>query len=509
MPNQLFLDVNPYQVRVALVEDGSLTELHIERKGGERLVGNVYLGRVKNVLPGMQAAFVDIGLERNAFLYAGDINFDPEDTHFTEKEADEPAIPDIQSLVKVGQSILVQVIKEPFGTKGARITTNITLPGRALVLMPNASYIGVSRRIEAEEDRTALRTMLEQMRPHGMGLIARTVSLGMSREELQSQIDEQYALYQRILLGAQNATAPALIHSEESLVYRTVRDLFDTEIDSFLISDAKTYCRVLEIVKTMSPHLLKRVKLFQKHYDMFGYYGLDSKIDKAIRRKVWLKSGGYLVFDHAEALTVIDVNTGKYVGNHDLQETIFNTNVEAAYEVARQIRVRDLSGIIVVDFIDMEDAENRDKLVEILRQAVKRDRTRTTIQGMTGLGIVEMTLKKLKQTLNSVFYQPCVYCGGEGVLLSSASMAMTARKECLRMFYETDYRYVVIKAHPAVLAEIQAMTKPNARLIPEVFGKEVYLLPCDNMHMEHLEVEGARSPVELKETGAYKLVERK
>ncbi len=504
--NRIYLEVNPYQVRVALTEDDALAELYIERKGGERIVGNVYKGKVKNVLPGMQAAFVDIGLQRNAFLYAGDIIIEEnEDFRFNGKPPQDASTPDIRSLVKVGQDILVQVIKEPFGTKGARITTNITLPGRSIVLMPNADYVGVSRRIEKEEDRAEIREVLEKIRPPHIGVIARTVSLGLTEEALKEQIDEQMRVYRQIMLHYEEVKAPSSVHSEESLVYRTIRDLLRADIDVLLINDPRTYQLVIKTVMVLSPQLINRVKLFHKHYDMFAYYGLESKIDKALRRKVWLKSGGYLIFDRAEALTVIDVNTGKYVGTNDLQMTILNTNIEAAQEVARQIRVRDLSGIIVVDFIDMEDAENREKLLEILREATKRDRTRTSIMGITGLGIVEMTRKKLKQSLGSVFYEACPYCDGLGVLKNKSSMAMEARKECLKLFYDTDCKAVVIKGHPVIIAEIMSKTNSEARLIPLVQNKMVFVLPCDNMHWEHLEVDPVYDLSELRKTGAVKL----
>ena len=506
MGNRIYLDVNPYQVRVALTEDDALAELYIERKGGERIVGNVYKGRVKNVLPGMQAAFVDIGLERNAFLYAGDIVLGENwDFRFNGKPPQDMDTPDIRSLVHVDQEIMVQVIKEPFGTKGARITTNITLPGRAIVLMPNADYVGVSRRIEEEEERAKLRETMERVRPEHIGVIARTVSLGMDEEELRAQIDEQMRLYRQIMLQCEQLHAPALVHSEESLIYRTVRDLLREEIEALYVNDPSAYQCVVNTVQAMSPQLVDRVCLFHKHYDMFAYYDLESKIEKALRRKVWLKSGGYLVFDRAEALTVVDVNTGKYVGKDDLQITIFNTNVEAAQEIARQIRVRDLSGIIVVDFIDMEDAENREKLLETLREATKRDRTRTSIMGITGLGIVEMTRKKLKQSLGSVFYEACPYCDGMGILKNKTSMAMEARRECLKLFYDTDCKAVVIKGHPVIIAEIMSMTKPEARLIPLVQNKMVYVQPSDNMHWEHLDVEPVFDLAQLHQMHAVKL----
>ncbi len=507
MGNRIYLEANPYQVRVALTEDDALAELYIERKGGERIDGNIYKGKVKNVLPGMQAAFVDIGLDKNAFLYAGDIiNIaERDDFRFNGKPAEETSTLDIRSMVKTGQEIMVQVIKEPFGTKGARITTNITLPGRSIVLMPNADYVGVSRRIENEEDRTALREVLERIRPPHIGVIARTVSLGLSEEALHEQIDQQMRLYRQIMLHYEEVKSPCLVHSEESLVYRTVRDMLRDDIQAFLVNDAALYQRIVQTVKVMSPHLVDRIRLFHKHYDMFAYYDLESKIEKALRRKVWLKSGSYLVFDSAEALTVIDVNTGKYVGTNDLQSTILHTNIEAAQEVARQIRVRDISGIIAVDFIDMEDAANREKLLEVLREATKRDRTRTSIMGITGLGIVEMTRKKLKQSLSSVFYESCPYCDGLGILKNKSTMAMEARKECLKLFYDTDCKAVIIKGHPVIIAEVMSMTKPEARLIPLVQNKMVYVMPCDNMHWEHLEVEPVYNLQDLRDSGAVKL----
>ena len=493
MSNIIYVEANPYVTRVALTENDSLAELYVERRGKERIVGNIYKGKVKNVLPGMQAAFVDINAQ-----YSEDFKFND--------SKEQAGVQDIRSLVHVGQEIMVQVIKAPFGTKGARITTHITLPSRAIVLMPMADYVGVSHRIESEEERTELRTLLEEICPKNVGVIARTVSLGLSREELVHQIDAQMRLYKQINRNYEDAKAPALIHSEEGLLYRTIRDMLRSDIDAMYINDAKTYQNAKRIAQCMSPDLADQIQLFHKHYDMFSYTGLEAKIARTLRRKVWLKSGGYLVFDQAEALTVIDVNTGKYVGTSNLQETILNTNIEAAEELARQIRVRDISGIIVVDFIDMEDAANREKILEILRNATKRDRTRTTIMGMTDLGIVEMTRKKVQQSINSMFYEECPYCSGEGILKSKLAMAITARKECMRLFYETDCKAVVITGHPVIIAEIMSMTKPDERLIPLVQNKQVFVLVNENMHWEHLEVEPVGSLAEARAKGATMLL---
>lgn len=505
MPNHIYVDTNPYETRIAVSEDGNLAELYIERKNGINIVGNIYKGKVKNVLPGMQAAFVDIGLERNAFLYADDINLDECGDLRMMIEGKDLKTPDIRNLVHEGQEIMVQVLKEPFGAKGARITTNITIPGRKIVLMPKADYFGISRRIEDTEERERLQGILKEITPEHTGLIARTAARGVSKEELLEEVVHQQHIYEEILKAYKSGKTPSLIHSEEDLVSRKIRDLFTEEIDSLQISDKTCYEHVVRLVKKMSPKLLNRVVYFDKHYDMFSYYGLDAKIEKALKRKVWLKCGGYLIFDTAEALTVIDVNTGKYVGKNNLQETIVNTNIEAAKEIAQQIRLRDISGIIVVDFIDMEDAENREKVLNVFKEAIKKDKTRTSIMGITDLGIVEMTRKKVRQSLNSVFYGPCPYCGGEGVIFSTESMALKARKEVLRLFHESDHPYVVIKAHQAVCAEIAAKTKPDARLIPLYPGKDVYLLPCENMYIEHMECEGCDDIKEYIAQGATKL----
>ena len=489
MPTKVYLDANPHEVRVAVVEEERLAELYVERKGGQRTAGNIYKGIVKNVLPGMQAAFVDIGLERNAFLYAGDINQEDEELRLDDS-VDPATVPDIRSLVKVGQEVMVQVLKEPFGGKGARITTNITLPGRVLVLMPFADYLGISRRIEGEAERARLKAILEKSDRQGMGIIARTVARGAGEEELQAQFAELQALYQSILKNYQAVQGPALVHSDENLVFRAVRDILSEETECMEVSDPAVYAYACKVAEMMSPHLMERIHLFTKHYDMFRYFGLDTKIDKALRRKVWLKSGGYLIFDAAEALTVIDVNTGKYVGREDLQQTILNTNLEAAREIAVQIRLRDISGIIVVDFIDLEAAEDREKVLQTLREATKRDRTRTTILGLTDLGIVEMTRKKVKQSLSSVYYEPCPYCNGEGRTLSAESVALDARREVLHMFNETQYRYALIKAHPHVIEQMRKMSTKKTPLIPRMPGKRVYVLEDPAMHLARMECEG-------------------
>ncbi|NLH97574.1 MAG: Rne/Rng family ribonuclease [Clostridiaceae bacterium] len=419
MKKQLIADIGQNESRVALLEDGELEEIYIERPGIDRLVGNIYRGRVCSVLPGMQAAFVDIGYEKNAFLYAGDIVEVKEYGEDDDDHTHDAKNLDIAGLVKVGQELTVQVIKEPMGSKGPRVTTNITLPGRHLVLLPGADYTGVSRRIEDEEERAKLKKIAEKLKPEGMGLIVRTASEGMEEEDFLDDLDFLLKLWESIKMKEKRGPVPRCIHKDLSLVYRMVRDLFTRDIDKFVINDRGHYEKVLELVEIVSPDLKRRVEYFTKDTDIFGYYQLDSKLSRALSRKVWLKCGGYLVIDRTEALTVIDVNTGKYVGKRNLEDTVLKTNLEAADEIARQLRLRDIGGIIIIDFIDMHDREHQHMVLDRLKQALKKDRTKTIVVGMTGLGLIEMTRKKVRQDLSSIMLVECPHCDGTGRLLAS------------------------------------------------------------------------------------------
>ena len=338
MKKCIIADVNQFEARVALLEENQLVEIQVERRGRERLVGNIYKGRVENILPGMQAAFIDIGLNRNAFLYAGDILVDKADLGFEGEEGNTKVeIPNIKDILNVGQEIIVQVLKQPGGSKGARVTTHITLPARSLVLMPTVNHIGVSRKISDEAERERLKYILEDIKPEKMGLIVRTVAEGKSREDFEHEVIFLRRLYERIQQKEKFISAPRLLHAEESLVFRTVRDMFISSVDEFIINDNDTYQKVLAVAKIVAPNMDSKIKLYTGEDNIFDYYDLNSKIEKALSNKVWLKSGGYLIIDEAEALTVVDVNTGKYVGNNDFQETILKTNIEAAYEISKQI----------------------------------------------------------------------------------------------------------------------------------------------------------------------------
>ncbi|HHV60541.1 MAG TPA: Rne/Rng family ribonuclease [Clostridiaceae bacterium] len=421
MTSKILVDVGPRENRVALVEDNELVELYIERLVGDRLVGNIYRGKVCSVLQGMQAAFIDIGYERNAFLYVADAipENENEKDKLIKRKGNKLAINDI---LKPGQEITVQVVKESIDNKGPRLTTHLTLPGRYLVLLPYADYTGVSRRIEDEEERKRLKHIIEKIKPEGMGIIARTAAEGKDEYEFVNDLNFLKKLWHTISQREQKGNVPRCIYTDLDLVSRTVRDMFTADIGRFIINDLKTAQKVMDLLDIISPSLKSRVEYFDKGYGLFDYYGIGTEILRALSKKVWLKCGGYLIIEATEALTVIDVNTGKYVGGKNLEETVVRTNLEAAAEIARQLRLRDIGGIIIIDFIDMYEQEHQQLVINELKKALKKDRTKTAVIGLTGLGLVEMTRKKVRQPLDSIMYTDCPNCHGTGKILNESQM---------------------------------------------------------------------------------------
>jgi ribonuclease G len=492
-------DINEFEARVALLEDNNLVEIHVERTGKERLVGNIYKGRVENILPGMQAAFIDIGLDRNAFLYAGDILVDKADLGFGEDEGNSKVdIPKIKDILKVGQEIIVQVLKQPGGAKGARVTTHITLPARSLVLMPTVNHIGVSRKISDEEERERLKIILEEIKPSEMGLIVRTVAEGKSREDFEQEVSFLNRLYEKIMNKTEYITAPRLIHAEESLIFRTVRDMFISSVDKFIINDRENYEKVIAVAKIVAPSMCKKVTLYNGEENIFDYYELNTKIEKALSNKVWLKSGGYLIIDETEALTVIDVNTGKYVGTNDFQETILKTNIEAAYELSKQLRLRDISGIIIVDFIDMDILANKEKIIEELEKALETDRTKTNVLGITDLGLVEMTRKKVRRRLSSLVKMPCPYCAGSGFVYSEESMALKIKRDLENFIYDNNCREFFIEVHPNVLSYVLKMMDQGNVYMPRHSDKRFFIKAVNTLHIEDINIKAINSHKELE-----------
>ncbi|MDI1470946.1 MAG: Rne/Rng family ribonuclease [Thermodesulfovibrio sp.] len=431
MSNELLINVTKQECRVALLEGGQVVEFYIERKGDASFVGNIYKGRVVKVLKGMQACFIDIGLDKAAFLYVDDIRGGikelypflegDEETEFISKLDFKDA--SIEELVQQGQEILVQVAKDPIGTKGARVTSRITLPGRYVVLMPGMEHIGVSRKIEDEEKRKQLKELATKIKPTGFGLIMRTVSEDASEEEIKRDIDFLLLLWDNIQKKKDKVHAPSLIHSEFDLVLRSLRDFMNQNVDRLIIDNYNEWIRLKEFAQIYFPRIADKIELFEGDEPIFDAFGVEVDLDRSLERKVWLKSGGYIVIDQTEAMTVIDVNTGKFVGKENLEDTILRTNLEAVKEIAYQIRLRNLGGIILIDFIDMEKDENKQKVINAMAEAMKKDRAKTTIYNITDLGIVQMTRKRTRESLEHILCDSCPYCEGKGRVKSAKTVA--------------------------------------------------------------------------------------
>lgn len=418
-------------------------EYYLERPEADRIVGNIYRGRVENVLPGMQAAFVDIGTGKNAFLYIDDC-LSP-----GEEGKNKPAI---NQVVTQGQEIVVQVSKEPFGTKGARVTTQVSLPGRYGVFMPEVDYIGVSRRIQQESERTRLRNIAAEALQPGEGAIIRTLAEGASQKELTADLAFLRARWQRAWNEMKERKSPVLVHRDMDLISRVARDMLSEDVEELVVDSRACYQEIRELLAHYRPSLTDRVKLHSGPVDLFVHYGVESEIEKALRRKVWLKNGGYLVIDQTEAMTVFDVNTGKFTGNHDLEATVVKTNVEACREIARQLRLRRIGGIIIIDFIDMKQDEHRARVLEAMSQELRKDRTKTHLLGFTKLGLLEMTRKKEHQTLSDTLLRSCPSCEGRGHILSEETLLGELERELIAHGRDDRHEYAVVEVHPHLLA---------------------------------------------------------
>ena len=473
----IMVTIAPEETRMALVENGVLEAFEVERSSHSHLVGNIYKGQVQNVLPGMQAAFVDIGTGKNAFMYIGDGL--PQDVIKT--------LPKTHH-IHIGQKIPVQIIKDAIGSKGPRATTHISLPGRNVVLMPTAAYIGMSRRITDEAERNRLHKIAEKICPKGMGLIIRTVAVGQSEETLAADAKYLVRLWQSILARFRlKNKGTALLYRDADLIIRIVRDSFTDDVDEFLIDDAQVYQRVIDLVKFISPHLLARIKLYQGAKPLFKEYGIEESLEQLGAREIELKSGGFLVIDKTEALTVIDVNTGKYVGKSNLGETVYQTNLEAAAEILRQIRLRDIGGIIIVDFIDMEKDSQKEELLSVMREMVKNDRTKTNVVDITSLGLVEITRKKSRQNFDSLVYSECPVCHGRGRVESPETVSIRIAADIRRMEHKSHAREgYEIEVHESVAEELR-QNQVMMNLAAE-FGTDIKVTIKDGMHPENYSI---------------------
>jgi len=507
MTSELIINYRPYETRVAFLENGTLVEFQVERGAqGAGLLGNIYRGRVIRVLPGMQAAFVDIGLEKAAFLYVDDVSEPPDDfesrlgevhDHDEENSDEEPReeaadsdrrdpahpSPPIETLLTEGQDIVVQISKEPIGQKGARVTTHVSLPSRRLVLMPTMTHLGVSRRIEDEEERRRLKEVLENL-GHQHGFIARTASEGATAFELQAEAKYLVQLWQRIMDDGHKQPAPFQVHQELDATLKAVRDNFTENIGRLVIDHQGQFESVKKFLESFSPNLAGSLELYNGSEPIFHAWGVETELARALSKKVWLKSGGYVVIESTEALTVIDVNTGRYVGRHNLEETILKTNMEAVKEIAYQLRLRNIGGLIVIDFIDMEKETNRERVFLALKESLRRDKGRTKVLPMSELGLIEMTRKRTKENIDRFLREPCFYCQGQGFLLSRTSVCHESFLDLELQASENPRGQLKLTVHPQIRDMILDEGRTGLEDLEKRLGRSIVIKADETLHLE-------------------------
>jgi ribonuclease G len=507
----LLINRRPEQRRVALIENGVTAELFFERIRDTSLVGNIYKGRVVRVLPGMQAAFVEIGLSRTAFLFVGDVarpeSPDDEDTDDSgdvpEAHASEAGtraapvgrgdrFPPIDTLLVSGQQLLVQVAKMPLGTKGARISTHISLPGRHVVYMPTVEHVGVSRRITDPDERSRLRTMAQAVKPEEGGLIVRTAGEGLDLAALREDVAFLVSLWKDIRARALDARAPALIHEDLDLTLRSVRDLIADPDDRVVVDDDDEVERIVAFARRFMPSFLGNIQRWDAPEPMFERYGVEWEITRASRRKVWLKSGGYILIDRTEALTAIDVNTGRFVGKARFEDTVLTTNLEAVKEIAYQLRLRDIGGIVVIDFIDMDQPDNQQRVLQALTSELERDRAQTRVLPVSGLGLVEMTRKRVRNSIVESLTDACYYCEGKGYLRSLQVIAdglLLELHQKLRAAPSSPRPTIAeVRAHPRVTETLAHDFQRELERAEVLYGAEIQLVDAPQFHLERTEV---------------------
>ncbi len=455
MKKEIAINATEYETRVAILEDDHLVEFQVERASSDRMVGDIYKGKIKTVLPGMQAAFVDIGMERAAYLHSSDIGkldksrYDSDD--YEEEEAPAEIIrktrrAGIETVLRRGQEILVQVIKEPISNKGPRVSSEISLAGRYLVLVPDDDHVRISKRITDWAEKKRLRKLLATMRPEGFGMIIRTEGEGKQESDFRADIKRLLRLWGKLKRRADRLPAPALVHKEAEMIISMIRDVFTDDVSRVVVDNREDYKKIISYARQVSPHLKKRVELYRGERPLFDLFNLEPEMDKMLSRKVWIKKGAYLVIDQTEAMVTIDVNTGRFVGRRDQEDTILQTNLVAAREIARQIRLRDMGGLIVCDFIDMYSRENRRRLYEEFKNAFRNDRAKRGINPVTDFGLIELTRERVRPSHMQTLSEPCPYCGGIGRIMSKENVATKierwfARARADRKY--TDYHLVL------------------------------------------------------------------
>jgi ribonuclease G len=517
MNKEMIVSSNGHETRVAILEDDQLAEIFVERERNRGVVGNVYKGRVSKVLPGMQSSFIDIGLERDGFLYVSDVitnldEFDGDDEGDVRAKGDADAEPEkgdkprgrdreerqpeakIEELLKEGQDVVVQVAKEPLGTKGARLTGHVTLPGRFLVFMPTVDHIGISRKIATREERGRLRGIVREFRDQhnfGGGVIIRTAAEGRTKEDILADLNYFHKIWVEMRQKSEGRRAPAVIYQEPSLVNKLLRDLLTDDYSAIRIDDPREHERIVEFIGRIMPSLSSRVKLYDKDYPIFEEYGVQAELDKALRSKVWLKSGGSIVINQTEALVAIDVNTGRYVGKKTagrLEDTILKTNLEAAREIVRQIRLRDLGGIIVLDFIDMEEKKNRQKVFQAVEQELRKDRAPSKALQVSDFGLVIVTRKRVKQSLERVLTEPCPYCSGAGTIKSSSTVCYEILTEMKKIGPDLDGPGVLLRVNPDIARALKEEERGVLKDLKHLLGRDVIVKPDVHLHHEQFDV---------------------
>ena len=510
MTKEMIISSNGHETMVAILEDDLAAEIFVERERQRGVVGNVYKGRVSKVLPGMQSSFIETGLERDGFLYVADVIDTLEEFERLESGDDDETRTNggaepgrvakdrdgskIEDLLKEGQEILVQAVKEPLGTKGARLTSHLTMPGRFLVFMPTVDHVGVSRKIEQRDERARLRDIVREFREtHGFtgGVIIRTAAGGRPKEDILSDLEAFHIIWTDIRQKMESSVAPAVVYREQSLVGKLLRDLLTDEFQAIRIDNPQDYQRVLVLVQRTLPTLVPRVKLYSKPFPIFEEYGVQAEIDKALKSKVWLKSGGSIVINQTEALVAIDVNTGRYVGKRSsgrLEDTIVKTNLEAAKEIVRQLRLRDLGGIIVLDLIDMEEKKNRQKVLQAVEQELKKDRSPSKALQVADFGLVIITRKRVKQSLERVLTEPCPYCTGTGLIKSSATICYEILSEVRKIGPELNGHRLLLRVNPDIAQALREGESAVLRDLKQSIGKEVTVKPDTQLHHEQFDV---------------------
>jgi ribonuclease G len=508
MVTKLLLNVTPQEVRVAVIENDRLAELYSQRQKSRSIVGNIYMGKVSRVLPGMQAAFVDIGLERAAFLYVTDF-FDEYGDAFKDAEYEEAKRkprnskrPQIQDLLKEGQEVLVQIAKDPIGTKGARLTSHVSLPGRHLVYMPTVEHTGVSRKIDDDDERKRLRTLVSETQTMEGGFIVRTASAHQPASHIIADIESLERQWKKVLEKRKEVKAPAVVHEDLDLVLRSVRDFFTDDIEELIVDDQEAYRSIKNFATANLPKRGRKITMFEEPgKTLFKHYKIEQEIDKALSRKVWLKSGGYLIFDQTEALTAIDVNTGRFVGSKNLEETIIQNNLEAVKEIVAQLRLRNIGGLIILDFIDMEKRSNQNRVFAALEKELANDKAKTNVLKISELGLVEMTRKRTRENLAQQLCEPCANCDAKGFHRSARTVAYTIlRKLTSEIKIDDPHQNFEVLIHPKVASILKNEEYDTIRKYEENTGRRVVIREQPTFHPENYQINATGH-------GATKLVE--